>query len=63
MRRRVLTGVQTGATVVTQISHVVQVCFVIELKPARHCRKYGAKAFTVTTGVADLELASHFGFV
>ena len=61
MGRRVLAGVQTGTTVVAQISQIVQVGLA-ELQSSRHGRKYGAKAFAVAAGIADLHLARQLSF-
>ena len=63
VRRCVLTGMQTGATVVTQIGQVVQVSFVVELEPACHGRENGTEALAIAAGVADLQDAGDFCLV
>ncbi len=60
VRRCVLAGVQAGAAVVAQVGDEMDVGLA-ELQPPRHGGEHGAKAFAVAAGIADLELAGHFG--
>ncbi|KAG1179624.1 hypothetical protein G6F35_016218 [Rhizopus arrhizus] len=62
MRRRVLTGVQTGAAVVAQVGQIVQVGLA-KFQAAGHGREHRAEAFAIAAGVADLHDAGDFGFV
>ena len=58
----VLTGVQARAAVMAQVRHVMDIGL-SEFQAPGHRRKYRAKTFAITTGVADGHLPLYFTFV
>ncbi len=61
MRRRVLARMQARAAVMTEVRKEVHVG-AAELEAVGHCGEYGAKAFAVAAGIADLHDAADFAF-
>jgi hypothetical protein len=62
MRVSILACVQTSAAVMTQVGQIMDIGLA-KLQSLGHGGKNGTVAFTITTGVTDLQLSVDFFFV